>query len=190
MPSTIETGHRSFASPVDAEQIGRALLCDPSATEEQLLHTAACMIGTSVGGHNRAARIAGVAAQLTERAHRRMILRAARAAVRDHAPSDPYATEQRVTVAQLINGRTDLDAAKDRVWEAQHNRAHPAPWRDERRRSVAEAVRSARIVGTATDNDPEWAQHRDEIVIDVTYGERAGAVYAVAPDSSPVLWID
>lgn len=113
MPTTVETGHRSFASPVDAEQVGRAMLGDATATETQLLATAAAMRGTSVGGHNRAARIRHVADQLEARALARMRKRAVRAAVRDHARIDPQwrGEQARRTVDEALTDAETLGLA-------------------------------------------------------------------------------
>lgn len=194
---TIETGHRSFASPVDAEQVGRAMLQDRSATETELLATAAAMIGTSVGGHGRAARIRRVADALRARAHGRMIVRAVRAAVADHARRDPLAEP------------LDLDIVGDRSFDGStiYTRADAVRYRldairfarggmrgetfpEQARRTVREALKDAKVEGLASDLDNGYQRHRDEIVIDVRYAETWRATYAVAPDGRAVCWID
>lgn len=189
MISTSETGHRSYSSPVEAESVGRAMLAESSASESQLLAIAAAMRGTSVGGHNRARRIRGVAEQLEARAHRRMLLRACRAAVQGHARRDPYA-------AELIGPEgwvtwTRADAVRDRLWEIQARRSGMGGLMPEqRRRIVAECVQDAEIKGLASTLDPGFARHADEIVIQIRYAETWTAIYAVCPDGRAVCWMD
>lgn len=197
MISTSESGHRAFGSPVEAESIGRAMLCDSRATESQLLETAAAIRGTSVGGHNRAARMRRVADDLESRAHRRMTLRAVRAAVRDHARRDPYAVplgdllepisphECGPDCAHLVMLRERLDA----IGFARGGQLGPN-FPEQSRRTVRDAIRDAKVEGRATELDSGYERHRDEIVISVRYAETWLATYAVAPDSRAVCWMD
>lgn len=196
MISTSQSGHRSFGSPVEAESVGRAMLDDSRATESQLLETAAAIRGTSVGGHNRAARMRRVADDLESRAHRRMTLRAVRAAVRDHARKDPYTEPLNVEVGEIVPWQDGIyslaDAVRDRLDAisfargGQLGRARA----EQSRRSVRDALRDAKVEGCAADLDCGYERHRDEIVISVRYAETWLATYAVAPDSRAVCWMD
>lgn len=104
-----------------------------------------------------------------------LVLRATRAAVRDHAPRDP------LTVA--------TDGLLDRLYMLQETRHHH--WHEQARRTVADALTTAVVVGRASDlTSAKYVRAADEIVVRVTYAETWLADYAVAPGLPALCWAD
>lgn len=120
---------------------------------------------------------------LTERD---LILRVARAAVRDHARHDRLA---RYTVAEdLENGVSLGEAIMNRMYWLAEIREFPMP--DQKRRTVGEVVRTAKVLGRSADLDPKFHSYPDGIVIRVVYAETWIADYEVCQDGSAICWQD
>jgi hypothetical protein len=122
-----------------------------------------------------------------------MILRAVRAAVRDHARKDYLAVE-----LPEIDGdfcRTRSEQARERIedmqWRKPNRARHYPGLGDQERRPVADALSDAEVLGTARELDPKYARH-GAIVVRVRYAKTWLADYEVSPDPSmPALcWAD
>lgn len=124
---------------------------------------------------------------IAEGVKQNMLLRVARAAVRDHAPRDVLAEKQ----ATLDRGDRELvrELVKDHAWQIQEREwfTHHLP--EQRRRSVAQTLATAKILGRGSDHDRKYG-HDDGLVIDVTYAETWGAVYEARPNGDVSLWMD
>lgn len=104
-----------------------------------------------------------------------LILRATRAAVRDHSVRD------------LLTIPADGDPI-GRMWEIADRRKYADT---QPRRSVADALTTAQVMGAASDlTRPEFVRHPGEIVVRVTYARTYLADYAVAPGLPALCWAD
>jgi hypothetical protein len=118
-----------------------------------------------------------------------MILRAVRAAVRDHARKDRFAVELPDLYPGIIETRDDQ--ISQRMWEMSEYRTGFNGWNKQERRPVADALTDAEVLGTARELDPKYARH-DAIVVRVRYADTWLADYEVSPDPAmPALcWQD
>ena len=132
-----------------------------------------------------------------------MLLRVARAAVRDHAIRDPlayYGDEEFDPDGRWMPplwGSTRTEMAVDRLLhmsemrDSKRSRGTAAfLWGEQERRTVEETLSDATVLGLASDFDPRYSRHAAEIVIRVRYAEPWMADYAVGPQLPPSCWQD
>lgn len=105
------------------------------------------------------------------------ILRACRAAVRDHAVRDLLAY-----MPEPLEDETLHDALTDRMLYMKEMRDHATVWSEQPRRTVADCLTDAEVLGKAKDIDPKYAR-KDTIVVRVRYARTWLADYEVGPDT-------
>lgn len=112
-----------------------------------------------------------------------LILRVARAAVRDHAVRDPLTDYW---------GYDGPDWLIDRLLLLRENRENGRRYAQQKRRTVQDVVSDAEVLGCARDANHGGGlrDYAEEIVIRVRYAETWGADYAVAPSLPALCWAD